>query len=102
MMNLTTGLLLTLPVQFNEWHLTLGASAHLGRLGVVLLMTLAVLAIALSALSLIEERFGRGWLLLLLRAAGANERTANAPARLRPARLRPDKSSRAPRIGRPV
>ncbi|HTA19266.1 MAG TPA: glutamine amidotransferase [Polyangia bacterium] len=65
-----TNLLLTLPAQFNEWHLTLGASAHLGRLGVVLLMTLAALAIALSALSLIEERFGRGGLLLLLRAAG--------------------------------
>jgi uncharacterized membrane protein len=55
---------------FNEWHLTLGAGAHLGRLGVVLVMALAVLAVAFSALSLIEERFGRGWLLLLLRAAG--------------------------------
>jgi uncharacterized membrane protein len=56
--------------EFNEWHLTLGAGAHLGRPGVVLVMALAVLAVAFSALSLIEERFGRGWLLLLLRAAG--------------------------------
>ena len=57
-------------VPFNEWHVTLGAGAHLGRLGVVLLMTVAALAMAFSALSLIEERHGRGWLLLLLRAAG--------------------------------
>jgi uncharacterized membrane protein len=58
------------PTEFNDWHLTLGASAHLGRLGVVLVIVLAALAVAFSALSLIEERFGRGWLLLLLRAAG--------------------------------
>jgi uncharacterized membrane protein len=55
---------------FNEWHVSLGAGAHLGRGGVVLLIAIAAVAIALSALSLIEERLGRGWLLLGLRAAG--------------------------------
>ncbi len=55
---------------FNDWHVTLGASAHLGRGGVVALIVVAGLAVCFSALSLIEERFGRGWLLLLLRAAG--------------------------------
>ena len=30
-------------VPFNEWHVTLGAGAHLGRLGVVLLITVAAL-----------------------------------------------------------
>jgi uncharacterized membrane protein len=62
----------TLPftAEFNDWHLSLGASAYLGRLGIVLLMAGAALAVALSALSLIEEQFGRGWLLLLLRTAG--------------------------------
>jgi uncharacterized membrane protein len=55
---------------FNEWHVSLGAGAHLGRVGVVLLMAVAALAVMLSALSLIEERHGKGWLLLLLRAAG--------------------------------
>src|SRR5262249_9165441 len=55
---------------FNEWHLTLGAGAHLGRAGVALLIAVARLAVAFSALSLIEERLGRGWLLLALRAAG--------------------------------
>jgi uncharacterized membrane protein len=64
------GLDLHFPTGFNDWHLSLGATAHLGRLGVVLLMVLAALAVAFSALSLIEERFGRGWLLLLLRTAG--------------------------------
>jgi uncharacterized membrane protein len=59
-----------LGAEFNEWHLSLGAGTHLGRLGVVLLMAVAGLAVAFSALSLIEERLGRGWLLLLLRAAG--------------------------------
>jgi uncharacterized membrane protein len=58
------------PAGFNDWHLTLGAGAHLGRGGVVLVIVLAGLAVAFSALSLIEERFGRGWLLLLLRALG--------------------------------
>ena len=48
---------------FNDWHVTLGASAHLGRGGVVALIVVAGLAICFSALSLIEERFGRGWLL---------------------------------------
>jgi uncharacterized membrane protein len=61
---------LALPREFNDWRLTLGAGTHLGRLGVVLLMVVAVLAVAFSALSLIEERRGRGWLLLLLRTAG--------------------------------
>jgi uncharacterized membrane protein len=55
---------------FNEWHVSLGAGAHLGRGGVVLLIAIAALAVALSALSLIEERLGRGWLLLGLRTAG--------------------------------
>jgi uncharacterized membrane protein len=58
------------PTEFNDWHLTLGAGAHLGRGGVALVIVLAALAVAFSALSLIEERFGRGWLLLLLRTAG--------------------------------
>jgi uncharacterized membrane protein len=56
--------------QFNDWHVTLGAGSHLGRLGVVLLIAVGALALAFSALSLIEERLGRGWLLLALRAAG--------------------------------
>jgi uncharacterized membrane protein len=62
----------TLPfsAEFNDWHLSLGASEHLGRLGIVLVMAVAVLAVAFSALSLIEEQLGRGWLLLLLRTAG--------------------------------
>jgi uncharacterized membrane protein len=55
---------------FNDWRLTLGASPHLGRVGVAALVVVAGLAIAFSALSLIEERFGRGWLLLLLRVGG--------------------------------
>ncbi|HVZ73107.1 MAG TPA: glutamine amidotransferase [Polyangia bacterium] len=55
---------------FNDWQITLGAGAHLGRGGVVLLIVIAGLAVGVSALSLIEERFGRGWLLLLLRTAG--------------------------------
>jgi uncharacterized membrane protein len=58
------------PTEFNDWRLTLGATARFGRLGVVLLVTAAVLAVAFSALSLVEERRGRGWLLLALRAAG--------------------------------
>lgn len=57
-------------VPFNEWHLTLGAGGHLGRLGVVLLIVAAALAVAVSALSLLEERAGRTWLLLALRAGG--------------------------------
>jgi len=62
--------LLSLPSDFNDWRLSFGAGAHFGRLGVVLLMAAAALAVAFSALSLIEERRARGWLLLVLRAAG--------------------------------
>jgi len=62
--------LLALPSDFNDWRLSFGAGAHFGRLGVVLLMAAAALAVAFSALSLIEERRARGWLLLALRAAG--------------------------------
>jgi uncharacterized membrane protein len=61
---------LQLPAEFNDWRVTLGGAAHLGRGGVVLLVALAALAVAFSALSLIEERRGRGWLLLFLRTAG--------------------------------
>ncbi len=59
-----------LPAGFNDWTIALGAQSHLGRLGVALLVAGAALAIALSAVSLLEERRGRGGLLLLLRAAG--------------------------------
>jgi len=59
-----------LPGGYNDWRVALGASAHLGRAGVALLVAAAAVAIALSALSLIEERHGRGALLLVLRAAG--------------------------------
>ena len=45
--------------EFNDWHLTLAAGAHLGRGGVALLIVLAGLAVAFSALSLIEEQEGR-------------------------------------------
>ena len=59
-----------IPGGYNDWRVSVGATAHLGRLGVALLLVGAVLAVALSALSLIEERRGRGWLLLFLRTAG--------------------------------
>jgi uncharacterized membrane protein len=59
-----------LPGGYNDWRVALGASSHLGRAGVALLVAAAAVAIALSALSLIEERHGRGVLLLALRAAG--------------------------------
>ena len=59
-----------LPGGYNDWRLALGAQSHVGRLGVALLVAAAALAIALSALSLIEERRARGGLLLVLRAAG--------------------------------
>jgi uncharacterized membrane protein len=59
-----------LPEGYNDWRLTLGAASHLGRLGVALLCAAAVVAIALSALSLIEERRARGGLLFALRVLG--------------------------------
>ena len=59
-----------LPGGYNDWRVALGASSHLGRAGVALLIAIAALAVAFSALSLIEERLGRGWLLLGLRTAG--------------------------------
>ncbi len=56
--------------EFNDWRVALGGVAHLGRSGVIVAAFIAALAIGLSAVSLIEERRGRWWLLLLLRAAG--------------------------------
>ncbi|HET6148747.1 MAG TPA: glutamine amidotransferase [Polyangia bacterium] len=58
------------PPGFNDWRLALGGLAHLGRVGVLLAIVVAAVAIGLSAVSLIEERRGRWWLLLVLRAAG--------------------------------
>src|SRR5207244_2759770 len=55
---------------FNDWRLALGGAAHLGRVGLVLAIAVAALAIALSAVSLLEERRARWWLLLVLRSAG--------------------------------
>ncbi len=55
---------------FNDWRLALGGAAHLGRAGVLLAIVVAAVAIALSAVSLLEERRGRWWLLLVLRATG--------------------------------
>jgi len=63
-------MLFRLPAGYNDWRVVLGASGHLGRLGVALLVAGAVLAIALSALSLADERPARGGFLLLLRTAG--------------------------------
>ncbi len=62
--------LFRLPSGYNDWRLTLGAASHLGRLAVVLLVAGAAIAIALSALSLIEERRARGGLLFALRVLG--------------------------------
>ena len=62
--------LFRLPGGYNDWRVGLGVTGHVGRLGVALLVAAAALAIALSALSLIEERRARGWLLLGLRTAG--------------------------------
>jgi len=59
-----------LPGGYNDWRLALGAAAHLGRAGVALLIAAAAVAIALSALSLADERRGRGLLLFGLRVAG--------------------------------
>ncbi len=59
--------LFELPGGFNDWRIALGAQAQLGRLGVALLVAAAAVTIALSALSLAEERRGRGGLLLALR-----------------------------------
>ncbi|HEY2900974.1 MAG TPA: vWA domain-containing protein, partial [Polyangia bacterium] len=56
--------------EFNDWRITLGNTPHLGRAGVALLIVGATMAVALSALSLLEERRGRWWGLLLLRAGG--------------------------------
>src|SRR6187549_464871 len=62
--------LFQLPGGYNDWRLAMGATAHIGRLGVALLFVAAGLAIALSALSLAEERRGRGVVLLGLRVMG--------------------------------
>ena len=59
-----------LPPGYNDWRLALGATAHVGRLGVGLLFAAALVAIALSILSLAEERRGRGVVLLGLRVLG--------------------------------
>ena len=59
-----------LPAGYNEWRLALGATSHVGRVGVALLFVGAALAIALSMLSLAEERRGRGLVLLGLRVLG--------------------------------
>ncbi len=56
--------------EFNDWRIALSGTSHLGRAGVVLAVVVALLAIGLSAVSLLEERRGRWWLLLLLRTAG--------------------------------
>ncbi|MEA2696040.1 MAG: hypothetical protein QOI66_311 [Myxococcales bacterium] len=56
--------------EFNDWRITLGNTPHLGRAGVALMIAVAAMAVALSALSLIEEHRGRWWGLLLLRTGG--------------------------------
>ncbi|HVR60371.1 MAG TPA: glutamine amidotransferase [Polyangia bacterium] len=56
--------------EFNDWRITLGNTPHIGRAGVALMIALAAVAVALSALSLIEERRGRWWGLLALRTGG--------------------------------
>jgi uncharacterized membrane protein len=62
--------LFRLPGDYNDWRIGLGVASHFGRAAVALLVAAAALAVALSALALIEERRARGWLLLALRAAG--------------------------------
>ncbi|HZL18204.1 MAG TPA: glutamine amidotransferase, partial [Polyangia bacterium] len=62
--------LFQLPGGYNDWRIGLGVAGSLGRIGVAALVAAAALAVALSALALIEERRGRGWLLLGLRTAG--------------------------------
>src|SRR5262245_43944962 len=59
-----------LPAGYNDWRLALGATAQMGRTGVGLLIAAAVLAVALSTVSLFEERRGRGIVLLALRVLG--------------------------------
>ncbi|HVY37076.1 MAG TPA: glutamine amidotransferase [Polyangia bacterium] len=59
-----------LPGGYNDWRVAVGAASHLGRAGVALLVAAAAVAIALSALSLADERRGRGVLLFGLRVAG--------------------------------
>jgi uncharacterized membrane protein len=56
--------------EFNDWRIALGGAAHLGRTGLVLVIAAAAIALALSAWSLLDERRGRWWGLLLLRAGG--------------------------------
>ncbi|HMF44373.1 MAG TPA: theronine dehydrogenase, partial [Polyangia bacterium] len=59
-----------LPPGYNDWRLALGATAHVGRVGVAALFVAAGLAIALSMLSVAEERRGRGLVLVALRTVG--------------------------------
>ena len=59
-----------LPGGFNDWRIGLGAVSSYGRGGVALLVAAAVVAVALSALTLTDERPGRAILLLGLRIAG--------------------------------
>jgi uncharacterized membrane protein len=59
-----------LPGGFNDWRIGLGAASSYGRGGVVLLVSAAVVAVALSALTLTDERPARGIMLLGLRIAG--------------------------------
>ncbi|MES1208719.1 MAG: glutamine amidotransferase [Pseudomonadota bacterium] len=59
-----------LPGGYNDWRVAVGAASHLGRAGVALLVAAAAVAIAVSALSLADERRGRGVLLFALRVAG--------------------------------
>ena len=65
-----------LPGGFNDWRIGLGAAGSYGRGGVALLVAAAVAAVALSALTLTDERPARG--LVLLRAA--HRRRARLPA----------------------
>jgi len=62
--------LFNLPAGYNEWRLAMGATSHLGRVGVAFLFVAAGIAIVVSTLSLAEERRGRGALLLSLRVLG--------------------------------
>jgi uncharacterized membrane protein len=58
------------PAGYNDWRVTLGAASHYGRTGAVVMVVVAALAIAASAIALGDERRGRGLLLLALRAGG--------------------------------